>query len=151
MKGSGVDDIIFDLLNIPSLIDRAIKRKLVKDVRNGTHMDVTHHQFQIVRLLDEEGTLHVAEIAKKLEIARAQMTKLIDKLVELDLVERQPNADDRRVIDISLTKHGKSAIKADRGNMQKVIREKLSVLSAKEVKDLGDALKKIRIIFDKIN
>lgn len=151
MKTVEVDDIILDLLNTPALIDRTIKRKLIKDARVGSQLDVTHHQFQIVKLLDEEGTLHVAEIANKLEIARAQMTKLIDRLVELNLVERQLNADDRRIINISLTKQGKSAIKADRVNMQKVIQENLSSFTQKEVKELGEALDKIRTILDKIS
>ena len=80
-----------------------------------------------MRLLKENGTLHITEIGERLQLARAQMTHLIDKLVELGMVERQADSADRRVTNIVLTDKGSDFLRGTRrqhmeGNQRVFIR-----------------------------
>ena len=72
-----------DLLSIPPLVFRIIRSKLINAALADIEIDVKLSHLEILTVLKEEGTLHPAEIGKRLLIAKAQMTHLVDKLVEL--------------------------------------------------------------------
>ena len=76
MRSDIEEKVAVDLLTIPPLIFRGVRRKLIKNTLADIDEDVniTPHHFEIMRLLEEEGTLHVCEIGERLQIARAQMT-----------------------------------------------------------------------------
>ncbi|MBE0431101.1 MAG: MarR family transcriptional regulator, partial [Dehalococcoidia bacterium] len=76
-----LEQTAIDLLSIPPLVFRQIRRKLIKTTLAGLDAGITLHHVEIIRLLEKEGELHVAEIGDRLQIARAQMTALVDKLV----------------------------------------------------------------------
>jgi len=89
-----LEKVSIDLLSIPPLIFRQIRRKVIKTTFADLKGGITLHQFEIIRLLEQEGELHIAEIGDRLHIARAQMTQLIDRLVRLaggktDRLDRQ--------------------------------------------------------------
>jgi DNA-binding MarR family transcriptional regulator len=70
--------------------------------------------------------------------------------VDLDIVARHPGAKDRRVINISLTNHGKAVLKEYRGIMKQTIRNKLSRLTPAELAELSMALEKLKDIGAKL-
>jgi len=110
MRGNILDSAIEDLFSVPPLVIRGIRRKLFKTALANIDVDISPLHFEIMKLLHEAGTLHVAEIGQRLQIARPQMTHLIDKLVDMDIVERQVDANDRRMIKIVLTDKGKTIL-----------------------------------------
>ena len=103
-----------------------------------------------MKLLNEAGTLHVAEIGEKLLIARAQMTHLIDRLVDLGIVERQMDTADRRMINIVLTSEGKAVVEERDSNIKKATKETLSCLTDEELETLSDSLEKLRTVLSKL-
>ena len=148
------DDILekaaTDLLSIPPLIFRKIRRKLVKTTLADIDAGITPHHFEIIRLLDKEGKLHVAEIGDRLHIARAQMTKLINKLVYLKFVERQTDVADRRATTIILSTYGKAVLREHKTSVMNAIRESMGQLSDEDLKDLSDTLRKLQDILSKL-
>lgn len=97
-----------------------------------------------MKVLKEEGTLHVAEIGEKLQIAKAQMTHLIDKLVGLNLVERQMNSADRRTLNIALTDKGRTLLEEHENCLVTTVRENMSSLTDKELETLSASLRNLR-------
>jgi DNA-binding MarR family transcriptional regulator len=150
MRNDILERAAVDLLSIPPLIFRGIRRKLIKTTLADIDASITPHHFEIIRLLEEEGTLHVAEIGERLQIARAQMTQLIDKLVDLDLVERQTDITDRRTINITLSSRGKIILEEHKNSVMSVIRETMSYLSDEELEDLSNSLRKLKDILSKL-
>lgn len=146
-----LDRVAFDLFSTLPLIHRSISRKLIKTVVTSFKEDIAPPHFQIMKLLEEAGTLHVAEIGERLQIARPQMTHLIDRLVELDIVERETNEDDRRMLNIRLRDKGKSIIKARDKQVINATRETLAVLTDDELKQLSMSLNNIKDIFSKLD
>ncbi|MCK4368270.1 MAG: MarR family transcriptional regulator [Dehalococcoidales bacterium] len=139
-----------DLLSIPPLIFRGVRRKLLKTALNSINVDISPLHFEIMRLLKEDGTLHITEIGERLQVARAQMTHLIDKLVELEMVERQADSADRRVTNIVLTSKGNAFLKEHGGNIWKATKEVLSGLTDEELADLTDSLEKLRDVLSRL-
>ncbi len=150
MKDSILDSVAEDLFSTLPLIDRSIRRKLLKTALIGISEDFTPPHFEIMKLLDEAGTLHVAEIGERLRIARPQMTHLIDKLVALDIVERQTDTEDRRMLNITLTNKGKRIFREHDSHIKNAVRQTLSCLTDTELEDLSASLRKLKAIFSKL-
>lgn len=142
--------IAIDLLTILPLIFRRIRRKLTRTTLTDIEVNITPHHFEIMRLLEEEGTLYLAEIGERLQIAKAQMTKLIDKLVDLNIVARKTDTVDRRTINIALTGQGRTILEEHKNNVISAIRETISRLSDKELEDLSTSLRTLQDIFSRL-
>jgi DNA-binding MarR family transcriptional regulator len=100
-------------------------------------------------MLSEES-LPISEIGTRLVAPKSQMTRLVDQLVSLGIVVRQPDARDRRVINISLTDHGRAVLRECREMVKQNIREKISCLTSAELVALSDALVKLKDIGAKL-
>lgn len=139
-----ISDVASDLLSIPPLLFRSVRRRLFEATRAGVDLNITPLHFEIMFHLDRDGTMHIAEIGDRLQIARAQMTQLIDKLVDLKMVKRQIDENDRRIMNISLTRKGHIYIKEQTNSLDNVTREILSNLNANELEQISISLRKLR-------
>jgi DNA-binding MarR family transcriptional regulator len=138
------------LLSVSPLIFRGVRRKLLKAALDSINVDISPLHFDIMRLVKEENTLRITDIGERLQIARAQMTHLIDKLVELGMVERQTDSADRRVTNIVLTAKGDTFLEEHGGNIWKATKELLSGLSDEELNDLLSSLERLREILSRL-
>jgi DNA-binding MarR family transcriptional regulator len=139
-----ISDVASDLLSIPPLLFRSIRRRLFEATRTEVDLNITPLHFEIMFHLDKEGTMHIAEIGDRLQIARAQMTQLIDKLVDLKMVKRQIDENDRRTINILLTRKGHIYIKKQTNSLNNVTREILASLDADELEQISVSLRRLR-------
>jgi len=142
--------IAVDLLSIPPLVSRIIRKKLINLTLADVEIDIKFPHIEIMSVLKEEGTLHPAEIGKRLQIAKAQMTHLIDKLVELELVERNIGAEDRRTINITLTDRGRSFMDKQENIVFNAVGEYISDLEDNERETLSTSLRNLRDILLKL-
>jgi DNA-binding MarR family transcriptional regulator len=144
MRNDSLGKVAVDLLSIPPLIFRIIRRKLVMTTLDDIDVDIKLLHFEIMRVLKEEGTLHVAKIGDKLRIAKAQMTHLIDKLVELDFVKREMDSNDRRTINITITEKGSKVLEEQANLVINAVRDNMSSLTGKELEALSHSLRNLR-------
>ncbi len=145
-----MDGVVRDFLSIPPLIRRSINKKVLKSAFAQTEEAISLPQFEIMKTLKEAGTKHIAEIGERLSIPKPQMTQLIDRLVSLEIVERQADATDRRVINIALTKKGRKMIEERDCLVKRSIEEKLSCLTDEELRELSVSLRKLSDILSKL-
>jgi DNA-binding MarR family transcriptional regulator len=150
MQRDTLERVAVDLLSIPPLLFREIRRKLIKAALANIDVDITPLHFEIMTLLKETGTLHVAEIGDRLYIAKAQMTHLIDKLVDLNIVERKMDIADRRTINITLTGQGRAFLEEHKNRLVSTTMETMSRLTDEELEDLANTLRKLRDILSKL-
>lgn len=143
---------VANLLQIPPLIHRSVRQAIARLVLDNPEIQpaVTKQQFEILNTLDEEGTLQVAEIGKKLYIAKAQMTQLLDKLSKLGLIEKKPSSADRRAIDVSLSAHGRTVLVSDKEKIRQAVVDVLSKVSDDDLLELSASLQKVRDIVSRI-
>lgn len=150
MREDILEKVAIDLLSVPPLIFREIRRKLIKTTLANIEVDITPLHFEILRLLEKEGKLHVAEIGEKLQVAKAQMTHLIDRLSALNMVERKTDIADRRTVNITLTRQGRAFLEEHKSRLVCTAMETMSRLTDEELEDLAGTLKKLRDVLSKL-
>jgi DNA-binding MarR family transcriptional regulator len=151
MKKDLLEKATANFHSIPPFIHRILRQKIVKTT-SGDLFDknITSIHTEIILFLDEEGPLSIGEIGDHLMIAKAQMTQLIGKLVEQDIVERRDVKGDRRKIEIAITANGKKFLKEHKKNIDKWFIDAMSDISDKDLNSLTEALKTVKNILYKL-
>ena len=150
MTDENMSKLAADLLSIPPLVFRIIRKKLIRTTLADLKVDIKYTHFEVLHLLEQEGTLHVARIGEQLEIAKAQMTHLLDHLVDLGFVERQADANDRRTFNIAITAAGRRFIRRHQETIISAALENMSSLEPCELEALCGALRSLRDILNKM-
>ncbi|HTY81444.1 MAG TPA: MarR family transcriptional regulator [Dehalococcoidales bacterium] len=150
MRNENMSRVAMDLLSIPPLIFRLVRRKVVTDTLAEIDPTFKLLHFEILKVLKEEGTMHVAKIGEKLVIAKAQMTHLIDKLAELGFIERVTCQSDRRTVNISLTTKGKKFMEVQDALILNAVRENMTSLTDNELEALSGSLRRLRDMLFKL-
>jgi DNA-binding MarR family transcriptional regulator len=145
-----LEKVAIDLLSIPPLIFRGARRKLIKTAFADINVDIKPLHFEVLRLLDKEGKLHITEIGEKLHIAKAQMTHLIDKLADLNMIERRTDITDRRTINITLTGSGRTFLEEHQNRLVSTAVDTMSRLTDEELEDLENTLKRLSDMLSKL-
>lgn len=150
MRDSMLGALADDLFSIPALIARASRRKLLKTALACIDESISPLHFGIMKALSETGTLHVTAIGDRLQIPGPQMTRLVDRLVALGLVERRPDAADRRSINLTLTEKGRTVMKEHGAAVRDSVKEALACLTDEELQQLSVSLRTLRDIFSRL-
>jgi MarR family transcriptional regulator, 2-MHQ and catechol-resistance regulon repressor len=144
------EQVAKDLLSLPPLIFRRIRSKQNRNTVTAFPVSITSLHVEIMILLENEGILHLAEIEERLYIAKAHMTQLVNKMVELELVQRSLDPSDRRIINISLTDQGRRVLSEHKTIIMASILESISSLKSQELKDLTISLNKLKDILSRL-
>lgn len=150
MRNGILDSVAEDLFSLPPLVDRSIRRRLLKTALAGIKEEISPHHIEIMKTLAQSGILRVGEIGERLHIARPQMTYLVDKLVGQGMVERQAGTADRRTISIALTRKGRMTMEEHDRSIKDAIKAALSQLTDEELEELSTSLRKQRQIFSRL-
>jgi len=150
MSDDRIDKVVDLLLSVPPIIHRRIVRDIFKTALNQVEGEIAPHHLMILKVLHESGPLHMTEIGEEIAISRPQMTHSTDKLIDLGMIERQPDAKDRRKIKVSLTAKGEETIKKLHQFMKSRMQESLSSLSDNDLDRLSASLRTMVDIFMKI-
>jgi len=106
-------------------------------------LNLTPPDAGIVRMLGASGGLSQQELSTRLGIHPSRLVAILDALEEQRLVERQPNADDRRQYALHLTEKGQRTL----SEISRIGREHMeslcASLTAAEREQLGELLQKI--------
>ncbi|MGW8194779.1 MAG: MarR family winged helix-turn-helix transcriptional regulator [Desulforhopalus sp.] len=116
---------------------------VTKDVHSHFLEELTISQFGILEALFHLGPLSQKELARKILKSPGNITTIINNLEKHGLVTRVTNDSDRRFFTIELTESGRSTIKRLFPVHADGIRQRLSVLSPEEQRQLGDLLVKL--------
>jgi len=87
----------------------------VQDYRPWVQIELTKEQLRVIFLLYHKGQSSPGEIALAFGVPKANVTSVIDRLVNKGLVSRHENPSDRRRYLLSLTDEGKSRVVRLRG------------------------------------
>ncbi len=71
--------------------------------------ELTESEFLALDYLADTGTSTVGEVQKHIKVLPAQMSRLVRRLQEVDLVSSEINRQDRRKIDVTITQAGRAS------------------------------------------
>jgi len=73
-------------------------------------LDLTPSQAEVIRVLADNQPLTLVGLGERLVCETGtNPSRLVDRLVEAGLVSREPDPQDRRLVRLTLTEHGKAA------------------------------------------
>jgi len=91
----------------------------------------------------KQEKLIMNKLANNLDIGFSTATKIIDRLIEKNLVERERNGGDRRIVKVVLTKEGKEIVLAYQAQKKEVFGKMLGMLSTDEQENFILIIEKI--------
>lgn len=94
--------------------------------------NISTAQLHIILSIREKGTLMMSELADMLHFTRANVTQLVDKLVDKKYLKRIRSDNDRRVISVSLLAKAKIVAKLYQEHVERTAHDWLSHMSAEE-------------------
>jgi len=107
--------------------------------------EITNQQFNVLRILRGQNpnpaTINI--LKERMLDKMSDASRIVDRLVQKELVTRTTNRKDRRAVDILISKKGLDIL--DRIQMESIMIENLkNNLSEEEAKQLSDLLDKFR-------
>ncbi len=141
-----IDGVTENLLYLLPLLHR----KLLKVEFEQVNPNLSRLHFVILHILSQHISLPISEIGKHLFIPKPQMTALVDKLIRLGMVDRLPDTEDRRVININLNEMGRKTLEECDKLIRNSIRQKLSSLSPDDLEKLISCTAELREIGTKL-
>ena len=141
---SNLELIIENILLLkPLLFNRLINREVTSSViPQGSH--------SVLAILEKKHSASMSEIGKELFMPKPNATALVDKLVDVRMVERISDSSDRRIVRIKITEFGKESIDKARILLVENIKSKLKLLSENDLDRLSDSLKVVKEVIQKI-
>lgn len=131
---------VVEVIWIFNLLDEQISNTLKK-------FGLTHVQFNILRLLQSEHpeAISVGVIKKRVLFQTSDVTRLIDRLVTKELVERSLCENNRRKMDILISKKGLELIDSILPELNRTLDNILdNKINEQEAEKIVELLKKIR-------
>jgi DNA-binding MarR family transcriptional regulator len=129
------------MVNIQLTANR-ISEKLQEEMKSH---DLTITQFNVLRILrgQNEQAVSIGLIKERLIERNSDVSRIIDRLVKKELIERKENLIDRRQKDVFISKKGLATLsKIDK--VESIFEESLGHLSIKEAEQLNNLLDKAR-------
>jgi DNA-binding MarR family transcriptional regulator len=105
-------------------------------VRHGVSMSHLH----VMTMLERHGDLPMSRIAELLDVSDSNATGLIDRMEERGFVERVRRPDDRRVVLVRVSDHGRQILTDVEGVRDELLRLVLARLDDAQLKRLGAAV-----------
>jgi len=101
-------------------------------------------QDLLSRLDRARRPLRMVQLAERLYFSKAGITKMVDRLADAGLLERRPDPEDRRAVNLALTDAGTRRLAESRESLRDWVRANLAAhLGDTEIRELGRLLRKL--------
>ncbi len=128
---NNTNDCITLVMRTAPAIMRAIRGEMRRQQPEGLSLS----QFGVLNFIQHQPSASLSELGHYLGVALPTVSQMVDGLVKRELISRQPAADDRRKIVLTLTGTGELAAQTCYDFIENYLRELLQTLSPDE-KDL---------------
>jgi DNA-binding MarR family transcriptional regulator len=144
MSEKNADAVLENLLSIMPVFHKKVAR-----LGRGIADDLAPPHMAILGMLSRHS-LTATQLADRLAAKKPQMTFLVEQLVQMGLVERTPNTKDRRVVNLSLSEHGRARFNEIKIKVRENVREKLGALTPEDIEKVSAALETLKGIIAKL-
>lgn len=132
-----------EVLEFVSAMRYCVKRSFHIMHEHFKKYNLTIPQGQVLRVLNQKGPLSLVELSKELDSKPSSMSGLIDRLVKADMVTRQRDEKDRRIVWIALSAKSKELFTKFPYTQAQYYRTYLEKLTDEEFSQLSVNLQKL--------
>ncbi len=109
---------------------RVAAARLARQLRQRTMGGLTPSQLSCLTSVEQLGPVRLADLAAREAVAPPTLTRIVAALVEIGMVERQPDPDDARAARITATSGGRAALRQVRAERTAFLVDRLKALAA---------------------
>ena len=125
-----------------------IHKKLILTVMRNSTSQLSPPYLKLLSIVKDSGPCSMTDIANELDVTLSAVTVLVDKLVDLDLVNRSRGRSDRRIVEIQITEKGKVTLEETTGMLRKLFNECYSSFTEEEIETCIRVMDKIAYCMD---
>jgi DNA-binding MarR family transcriptional regulator len=112
------------------------------------HRGVSAGHLHVASMLERHGGMPMSGIADVLDVSLSAATGIVDRMEERGLIERTRVADDRRVVFVQVTEHGRRMLEDLEVLRSEMLRAVLGRLSPERLQALAATLDDVRSAVD---
>jgi len=139
-----IERILSDFLILVPLLNK----KILRESELYKLDDLYPSHVQILLLLSKNKQLTMSEISREIHVINSNLTPLVDKLIKLGYLKRQPSKKDRRVVHISLTASGKKQVEKHKQYAVLYLKEQFEQLDEPTLEALQEHLGEVNRILE---
>jgi DNA-binding MarR family transcriptional regulator len=151
MEADQLDRLTRSLLISPEVLSRKIDIQILTIALKDMHLRMGIYHLLVLQVLVDEGDQAVNDVGKKLAISKSQMTFATNRLIDLGLITRQLDDEDRRKIRINLTLRGRWVIEELTKTIQRELTRLLTNLSDDDIIQLESGLQILDLISKRLS
>ncbi|HCS61514.1 MAG TPA: MarR family transcriptional regulator [Microbacterium sp.] len=126
------------LVSTAELLPAALDAQLQRDA------SFTHYEFILLSTLQRNGSLRLSDLAASTNATVPRTSKVVNRLQQRDLIEREESAADRRSVLLKLTTQGRrQLVLATPGHFRTAHELVLDRLTPAQLEQLADALEPV--------
>lgn len=89
-----------------------LTERLDQELQQRSHLSLTDYEILLVLSEAEDSRLRMSDLARQVLVSRSRLTYRVDRLAEVDYVQREECEDDRRGLWAILTETGRQALES---------------------------------------
>lgn len=124
-----------------------IMRSVRNDMRDFRGHSLSVHQFRTLGYVHRNRGTTLSRIAEHIGLTLPAMSRLVDGLVDTQLLVRHPHPDDRRCITLNLTARGEKIWESARQFAQASLTKRISALTPTEHTLIAQAMSVLKVLF----
>ena len=113
-------------------------------------LDLNKTHMKTLMIIYIENNPYMTKVCYHMNMEKGSLTPVIDRLIQLKLVERRRSSEDRRKVNLHLTEVGLSLVQANLHRARRHILEKLKHLPEEEIQRFKKALLDLHEIAQKL-
>ncbi len=132
-----------DVLELVHQVMHQFRALQYQRLRDGPH-DITHMESKVLGYFARHPGATQSELAEHSGRDKAQLARLIKRLMEIGLLQREPDADDRRQLRLQLTPDGRAVQRSLQQQRQRLAKAAVAGFSADEQAQLRSLLLRLQ-------
>jgi DNA-binding MarR family transcriptional regulator len=145
----GLDLEVEGIVDRIQYLQRHLRRAMEETLADH---DLTHGEWSVLGMLRRAGVPHrrtPGQLARNADLSTGAMTNRLDRLEQAGLITRLPDPDDRRSVQVELTKAGHDAWERSVGVQAQKEQVVVAALSKPERAQLNELLRRLVVEFER--
>jgi DNA-binding MarR family transcriptional regulator len=137
------EDAVGQFLFLIPRLHHTLKRdraRMLDDDALAAILSERRGQYRLLHVLLDHGRLTTHQLAERMEVSPPTISTMVHALAEHGLIERERDVDDQRVVWISISHTGRTAVRDERRRWRSLLAHRFSQLSAAERDSIARAI-----------
>jgi DNA-binding MarR family transcriptional regulator len=131
------------LLEVVPLVMQDIR----SEMRRRGSLDLSVPQFRVLAFVNRNEGASLWEVARHMGLTPPSTSRLVNNLIERDLMTRADHPEDRRRVRLTVTRRGRTILQKSTDETVSYLAQKLSGVDADSREVIEKAVEALRIIF----